>query len=245
MNHLQQHRQQSQSQSQSQPQLPTPPPLQHHGRNLRSSTNAVLKLEPKITTASISNTIKPEDTLTGTLRQQLLHRFKLFAIKLKVENMNRENGDFYEQCFNFMGNLIMSNIQGVNKEMFSMTSNTSKPTLILKTSPAPATQPIDTIKREDNSIFIKKFSCNNCDATFPSLRHLERHSVQHTGEKPHICEVIIENIKIYLFIFYLFTQINFFILNFRFVAIVLHELNINDDTWQSIPMHKIMNVKFV
>lgn len=162
-------------------------------RSLRSSTPQIIlksekktaKIEQNTSAASASHTFKRDD-LTGTLRQQLLHRFKLFAIKLKHENMNRENGDFYEQCFNFMGNLIVSNIQGVNKEMFSIVSSNSKPTQILKTPPS---LPTVTIKREDGNIFIKKFSCTNCDATFPSLRHLERHAVQHTGEKPHICEV--------------------------------------------------------
>lgn len=175
---------------------------QQHGRNLRSTTaqNAVSKMlpvkkhEPKTTTASVPNAVlKNVDTLSGTLRQQLLHRFKLFAIKMKQDNMNRENGDFYEQCFNFMGNLILSNIQGVNKEMFSITTSTNnRPTHIVKTSPSPSLLPTVTIKREDGNIFMKKFSCNNCDASFPSIRHLERHSVQHTGEKPHICEVITE-----------------------------------------------------
>lgn len=162
---------------------------EQHKKDFRSTTTQkTLKSEQNTSFASASHSFKRED-LTGTLRQQLLHRFKLFAIKLKHENMNRENGDFYEQCFNFMGNLILSNIQGVNKEMFSIVSSTSKPPPpILKTPTVPAL-PTVTIKREDGNLFVKKFSCTNCDATFPSLRHLERHSVQHTGEKPHICEV--------------------------------------------------------
>lgn len=147
-----------------------------------------------------TSTQKRNDSLTGTLRQQLLHRFKLFAIKLKQENMNRDNGDFYEQCFNFMGNLMLSNIQGVNKEMFSTVSSTSKPTQILKTPIASPSLPTVTIKRENDNLFVKKFSCNNCDASFPSLRHLERHSVQHTGAKPHICEVRSKNNLLELFV---------------------------------------------
>lgn len=141
--------------------------------------------------ASVSSTYKRDETLTENLRQQLLHRFKLFAIKLKNENMNRENGDFYEQCFNFLGNLIMTNIQGVSKEMF-----TSHPAKVNKTAiPTPSkpsthpTLPTVTIKREDGRTFVKKFKCYTCNAVLPSLKHLERHSVQHTGEKPHICEV--------------------------------------------------------
>lgn len=166
-----------------------------HRKNLRLSAPPKISVKSEssntsFTSASTSNDVKrlSNDSLTGTLRQQLLHRFKLFAIKLRHENMNRENGDFYEQCFNFMGNLLLSNIQGVNKEMFSMVSKTNKPPQILKTPTAPSL-PTLIIKQEDNSIFVKKFSCTNCDATFPSIRHLERHSVQHTGEKPHICEV--------------------------------------------------------
>lgn len=168
--------------------------LQHqHKRDLRSTSSRVAVTKPEIT--PIRN-----DSLTGTLRQQLLHRFKLFAIKLKQENMNRESGDFYEHCFNFMGNLILSNIQGVNKEMFSIVSSPSKPTQILKTPIASSSLSAITIKRENDNLFVKKFACNNCDASFPSLRHLERHSVQHTGAKPHICEVKNRNnIKIKIF----------------------------------------------
>lgn len=144
---------------------------------------------------------KREEQLAASLRQQLLHRFKLFAIKLKQENLqqdSRENGDFYEQCFNFMGNLILSNIQHVNKAMFSFNPAAqpkAAPT-VSKNPPAPPALPTVTIKREDGNIFVKKFSCNNCDATFPSLRHLERHSVQHTGEKPHICDVSMNECKL-------------------------------------------------
>lgn len=145
--------------------------------------------ESKPMIASVSNSYRRDESLTANLRQQLLHRFKLFAVKLKNENMNRENGDFYEQCFNFLGNLFMSNIQGVTKEMFSGNFNTGKTTALpLKPSVQPSL-PTVTIKREEGNVFVKKFTCNSCNATFPSLRHLERHSVQHTGEKPHVCEV--------------------------------------------------------
>lgn len=138
----------------------------------------------------MSNSYKRDESLTENLRQQLLHRFKLFAIKLKQEN-NRENGDFYEQCFNFLGNLIMSNIQGVSKEMFSSNFVSTKRIVTPPSRPLNVpTLPTVTIKREDGNVFVKKFTCNSCNASFPSLRHLERHSVQHTGEKPHICEVI-------------------------------------------------------
>lgn len=147
--------------------------------------------------ASVSNSYRRDESLTANLRQQLLHRFKLFAVKLKNENMNRENGDFYEQCFNFLGNLFMSNIQGVSKEMFSSNFNPSKTvTPPIKPSVVMPSLPTVTIKREDGNIFVKKFTCNSCNATFPSLRHLERHSVQHTGEKPHICEVKNVNVNV-------------------------------------------------
>lgn len=184
-------------------------------------TNLKRRLEATLPTIStVSKLYKRDESLTENLRQQLLHRFKLFAIKLKNENMNGENGDFYEQCFNFLGNLIMSNIQGVRKEMFS--SNSSTTTTTTRTSPSaavaaanlsnrsgmtirkilnttvkheqqqrPQTVPTVTIKREDGQTFVKKFRCNVCNASLPSLKHLERHSVQHTGEKPHICEVSI------------------------------------------------------
>lgn len=162
---------------------------EEHRRDMRSTTKTnAMKVDANAPTTSASHEQRRDESLSASLRQQLLHRFKLFAIKLKQENMNRENGDFYEQCFNFMGNLIMSNIQGVSKEMFSTVSTSQKLVPVLKTNTPPAVAPI-TIKREDGNLFMKKFSCNNCDATFPSLRHLERHSVQHTGEKPHICEV--------------------------------------------------------
>lgn len=164
-----------------------------HRRDLRSTPpQKTVKIEQNKPSASSSNSFKRDD-LIGTLRQQLLHRFKLFAIKLRHENTNRENGDFYEQCFNFMGNLVLSNIQGVSKEMFSMVSTNgnstdSKPIMPIKT-PTTQSLPTVTIKREDGNSFVKKFACNNCDASFLSIRHLERHAVQHTGEKPHICEV--------------------------------------------------------
>lgn len=155
------------------------------------------KAIPQKTNASGGETKPPyqsirEEQLAASLRQQLLHRFKLFAIKLKQENMNRESGDFYEQCFNFMGNLILSNIQHVNKAMFSFNPAVqprAAPTVSNSPAPQQPALPTVTIKREDGNIFVKKFSCNQCDSTFPSLRHLERHSVQHTGEKPHICDV--------------------------------------------------------
>lgn len=151
---------------------------------------------PKVNTISTESKptapylTKREEQLAASLRQQLLHRFKLFAIKMKQENTNRENGDFYEQCFNFMGNLILSNIQHVNKAMFSF-NPAAQPKLApsVARNLAPPAVPTVTIKREDGNLFVKKFSCNNCEASFPSLRHLERHSVQHTGEKPHICDV--------------------------------------------------------
>lgn len=158
-----------------------------HRRELRSipSPKMNAKSPPTNTSiASVSNTYKRDESLTENLRQQLLHRFKLFAIKMKNENMSGDGGDFYEQCFNFMGNLILSNIQGVSKEMFSSTSKTVSAS---KITPLPV--PPLTIKREDGNTFVKKFNCNCCNASFPSIRHLERHSVQHTGEKPHICEV--------------------------------------------------------
>lgn len=171
------------------------------------------RLDTMPTVATVSKLYKRDETLTENLRQQLLHRFKLFAIKLKHENMNGESGDFYEQCFNFLGNLIMSNIQGVRKEMFSSNSSSItatttattatllnasnktgmtitkilKPTIKQQPQPRPAV-PTVTIKREDGT-FVKKFTCNVCHASLPSLKHLERHSIQHTGEKPHICEV--------------------------------------------------------
>lgn len=166
-----------------------------HRKNIRSITPQKLPTNSSETNAPIasaSNIYRREDTLTANLRQQLLHRFKLFAIKMKNENMHRENGDFYEQCFNFLGNLIMSNIQGVSKEMFSSNFNATRAlTPPSRPSPLPAL-PTVTIKREDGQMFVKKFTCNSCNASFPSLRHLERHSVQHTGEKPHICEVILD-----------------------------------------------------
>lgn len=150
--------------------------------------------------ASVSTMYKRDESLTENLRQQLLHRFKLFAIKLKHEKMNGESGDFYEQCFNFLGNLIMSNIQGVSKEMFSSNSAATAnrkmaANSVLTPIPMPLkstlrpTVPRVTIKREDGNTFVKKFTCNVCNASLPSLTHLERHSFQHTGEKPHICEV--------------------------------------------------------
>lgn len=158
-----------------------------HGKEHRS-TAAKINVKNPVTNAppiaSVSNAYKRDESLTENLRQQLLHRFKLFAIKMKNENMSSDGGDFYEQCFNFMGNLILSNIQGVSKEMFSSTNKTVPPT---KITPLPV--PPLTIKREDGNTFVKKFTCNCCNATFPSIRHLERHSVQHTGAKPHICEV--------------------------------------------------------
>ncbi|XP_031636339.1 zinc finger protein 729-like [Contarinia nasturtii] len=160
--------------------------VEQHRRDIRSTPAPVrpkIKSDPCVPSTSKPNRYR--DTLTGTLRQQLLHRFKLFAIKLKHENMNPENGDFYEQCFNFMGNLIMSNIQGVNKEMFSVVSTVNNPSQNVKTSLMPTV----TIKQEDGQLFVKKYSCNQCESSFPTIRHLERHSVQHTGEKPHICEV--------------------------------------------------------
>lgn len=145
---------------------------------------------------SVSKTYKRDETLTENLRQQLLHRFKLFAIKLKHENMNQESGDFYEQCFNFLGNLILSNIQGVSKEMFSTNSSTIKMTPLPSKSSTQPALPTVTIKREDGDVFVKKFTCSNCPAMFPTLRHLERHSIQHTGEKPHVCEVSTHSIAL-------------------------------------------------
>lgn len=181
-------------------------------------THLKRRLEATLPTIStVSKLYKRDESLTENLRQQLLHRFKLFAIKLKHENMNGESGDFYEQCFNFLGNLIMSNIQGVRKEMFSSNSSTTTTPKTTATAAAtaanlsnksgmtirkilnttvkqqqqqrPQTVPTVTIKREDGQTFVKKFRCNVCNASLPSLKHLERHSVQHTGEKPHICEV--------------------------------------------------------
>lgn len=171
------------------------------------------RLEATIPTVStVTKLYKRDESLTENLRQQLLHRFKLFAIKLKHENMNGESGDFYEQCFNFLGNLIMSNIQGVRKEMFSSNGSSSTTTTmaanfsnksgmtikkisnpIVKQQPQQQqrsqTVPTVTIKREDGHTFVKKFTCNVCNATLPSLKHLERHSIQHTGDKPHVCDV--------------------------------------------------------
>lgn len=191
-----------------------------HRRDLRStSSQKTVKIEQNKPSASSSNSFNRDD-LIGTLRQQLLHRFKLFAIKLRHENINRENGDFYEQCFNFMGNLVLSNIQGVSKEMFSMVttngnSSTSQPILPIKT-PTTQSLPTVTIKREDGNLFVKKFACNNCDATFPCIKHLERHSVQHTGEKPHICEVShFFSFFQFNFLLVLSIQEQFLILNFQ------------------------------
>lgn len=183
------------------PPSPSPPPPPRLSIRPQSSQ--------KIPLASASVSMyKRDESLTENLRQQLLHRFKLFAIKLKHEPVNVDSGDFYEQCFNFLGNLIMSNIQGVRKEMFSskrsttMTSNATNrttfpnrpniilpPSIEIKPTIKRSAVPTVTIKREDGNTFIKKFTCNVCHASLPSLKHLERHSVQHTGEKPHICEV--------------------------------------------------------
>lgn len=194
---------------------PSPPPSSSFSMRPQSVHKLPMKRPQSMmavdsAVASVSTMYKREESLTENLRQQLLHRFKLFAIKLKHETMNGETGDFYEQCFNFLGNLIMSNIQGVRKEMFSSSSSsmaaassTQNPinrTAISNRLSVPSTPsikasikrpivPTVTIKREDGNTFVKKFTCNVCNATLPSLKHLERHSVQHTGEKPHICEV--------------------------------------------------------
>lgn len=219
----------------------SPPPLQARPGSAASSSSSLQfiphlsqklsnkrRLDPMPTVATVSKLYKRDESLTENLRQQLLHRFKLFAIKLKHENMNGESGDFYEQCFNFLGNLIMSNIQGVRKEMFSSnsssmaaTTTTTMPMLpaslvnasnktgmtitkILKPTikqQPPQQQrpavPTVTIKREDGT-FVKKFTCNVCHASLPSLKHLERHSIQHTGEKPHICEVSLRSFSLHI-----------------------------------------------
>lgn len=178
--------------------LATPPPSSASSSTMRphSSQKLPIKLLESMlnpAVASVSTMYKRDESLTENLRQQLLHRFKLFAIKLKHENMNGESGDFYEQCFNFLGNLIMSNIQGVSKEMFSSNNCSSTTTTVHRVNLTPSikrpTVPTVTIKREDGNTFVKKFTCNVCMASLPSLKHLERHSIQHTGEKPHICEV--------------------------------------------------------
>lgn len=127
-----------------------------------------------------------------TIRDQLLLKFKLYAIKYRQETSNAIYfHDFYEKCFNFMGNLFMKNIESLSMDTFSDPTSQPQPTQTLSLEMPPIADDEQTAEAsvEGSEYNARKMECNICQAVFPSVSHLKRHIVQHTGEKPHHCEL--------------------------------------------------------
>lgn len=138
----------------------------------------------------------------NTLRDQLLMDFELYAIKYRQDTSNAVYfHDFYEKCFNYMGNLFMKNIHSLKKDMFiespaAATQVKQVPQLTqVKTEPNVriAIESVNAMDEESdadgNAAKLRKMECGVCQAVFPSVSHLKRHLVQHTGEKAHHCEL--------------------------------------------------------
>lgn len=117
-------------------------------------------------------------------RSELLRKFKLFAIKYRQQTSNAIfYHDFYEKCFNYMGNLFFKNLGTISRETFSDTTEQK----VIPSVPIVSGVSIKTEIVSDSDE--RKIKCGICNAPFPSSSHLRRHSMIHTGIKPFQCEV--------------------------------------------------------
>lgn len=149
-----------------------------------------------------SSTVKPAVNVKlqpNSLRSQLLQRFKVFAIKLKQNNPS----DYYEQCFDFMGNLFLSNLQSINSETFS--SKRSSPTATI----LPKLLQVRKVEEDKSNLLLptnsmfsgldastqiiprvaKSHECPICNKTFTRAEHLRRHMAIHLNSTPYNCEI--------------------------------------------------------
>lgn len=138
-----------------------------------------------------------------TTREKLLLEFKLYAIKYRQDTSNAIYfHDFYEKCFNYMGNMFLKNIDSLSADTFSEKPTAAAPSPSEKDAPLDESLPdedadeaieqkpdIDPDTAEDGEFNGRKSKCTMCAAVFPSVSHLKRHIVQHTGEKPHHCDL--------------------------------------------------------
>lgn len=130
----------------------------------------------------------------NSLRSQLLQRFKVFAIKLKQKNPP----DYYEQCFDFMGNLFLSNLQSINSETFSSKRGSSTMTILpkqLQVKKVEEVKPSSLLPKHSIesstqiSRIVKIHECSVCNRTFTRAEHLRRHMAIHLNSTPYNCEI--------------------------------------------------------
>lgn len=128
---------------------------------------------------------------SSSLRFQLLQRFKVFAIKLKQKNTT----DYYEQCFDFMGNLFLSNLQSINSDTFSskrLLPTSSSTSISMKTEDHKPTTIIQSNALLNNGMSgrqLKVHACDVCGRHFKRAEHKRRHMAIHLNSTPYNCEI--------------------------------------------------------
>lgn len=129
--------------------------------------------------ASTLNAINTPNSQVA-LRNRLLDNFKSFAAKIQNECANGENIDFYEQCFDFVGHLILSNLNLIDKETFFLQDNQIKP----EKQEEPLARPYQSeslLSASNSSHMINMYGCNVCNLSFQTPRQLFLHSKTHTN----------------------------------------------------------------
>lgn len=165
---------------------------------LKAKQSNVPHFKPFLTPPA--STIKPAIVKhqPDSLRSQLLQRFKVFAIKLKQKNPP----DYYEQCFDFMGNLFLSNLQSINSETFSSKRSLPTATILPKLQVRKVEEVKPSVLLPTNSIssglesstqiisrVMKTHECSICNKTFTRAEHLRRHMAIHLNSTPYNCEI--------------------------------------------------------
>lgn len=163
--------------------------------------------EPEDLKPTINSISSTSSTSSSSLRLQLLQRFKVFAIKLKQKNPL----DYYEQCFDFMGNLFLSNLQSINSETFASKRQLSSPASAVAVAPAsskahikikaeelrPATMAVSSIPSQlyrsrdapQPGRKLKIYECDVCGRGFKRAEHKRRHMAIHSKSTPYNCEI--------------------------------------------------------
>lgn len=150
------------------------------------------RLKPFANAAQSKLQITKRESFGSSLRLQLLQRFKVFAIKLKQSHPP----DYYEQCFDFMGNLFLSNLQSINSDTFA--SKRTQPSSSLTTitvkpdnyKPAIAhSSTMLNVKRELSTREPRVHACDVCGRHFKRAEHKRRHMAIHSNNTPYNCEI--------------------------------------------------------